>query len=157
MLRINQIGVLLFTISLITTSCDSTRIYDEYAEIGEQGWAKDDAKNFEFNINDTTTFYNVIINVRNSSEYRYKNLYLFVEMTSPSNKFFIDTVEITLADNQGKWLGSGIGNIWQNRLNLIEKAKLLEAGTYRVKVSQGMRHDTLKSLSDVGIRVEKSK
>lgn len=157
MIRINQVKLLLFATSLVALSCDSRRVYDEYKAISDLGWGKDDVKNFEFEISDTNVFYNVIVNVRNSSEYSYKNLYLFIEMTSPSNKFFIDTVEVMLADNQGKWLGSGIGNIWQNKINLIEHVKLLELGKYGVKVSQGMRQDTLKALSDVGIRVEKSK
>ena len=79
---------------------------------------------------------------------------LFIEMTSPSNKYLTDTVELELADNKGKWKGSGIGNIWLNRMPILENVKLLETGSYSVKIIQGMRHDTLMAISDVGIRVE---
>lgn len=140
--------------ALLLISCDGNRLMDENIELGKSGWSSADAKSFNFNVADTVSRYNVLVNVRNTSEYKYKNLYLFIEMTSPSNKFFRDTVEFQLADAKGKWLGSGIGNIWQNQLLLIREAKLLELGNYSVKIIHGMRDDTLNEISDVGLRVE---
>jgi len=118
-------------------------------------WAINDVQSFSFEIDDTTLTYNLFVNVRNTSEYAYRNLYLFIEMSSPSNKYFVDTVEISLADSKGKWTGSGIGNIWQNQFPLLMQVKLLELGIYQVNVTQGMRNDTLEAISDIGLRVEK--
>jgi gliding motility-associated lipoprotein GldH len=68
----------------------------------------------------------------------------------------MDTVQVTLANSKGKWLGNGIGNVWQNQISLLKQVKLLETGSYQVSVTQGMRHDTLKGISDIGVRVEKA-
>ena len=92
--------------------------------------------------------------MRNTSNYAYRNLYLFIEMTSPSNKYFVDTVEVYLADSKGKWTGSGIGNVWQNQVPLLQNVKLKEIGKYSVNINQGMRHEVLDAINDVGIRVE---
>lgn len=138
-------------------ACDPNRIIDENVSTGEDGWFKDDVKTFSFEINDTTSRYNMYINVRNSNEYMYQNLYLFIEMISPSDKFFMDTVELTIADNKGKWTGSGIGNIWQSQKSLLEKVKLTESGVYKIKTVHGMRNDTLPGITEIGFRVEKIK
>lgn len=136
--------------------CDSARIVDENVEILNSAWAIEDKKSFSFDISKLDTLYDVSVNLRHTSKYAYRNIYLFVEMTSPSEKYFVDTVEIMLSDPKGKWTGKGIGNIWQNQVKLLEGVKMLETGTYNVSVTQGMRHDTLFEITDVGIRVEKS-
>jgi len=146
-------GVLIVAVSFY--SCDPNRLSDQNFEIENESWSKDQAITFDLQIEDTTLHYNIYVNIRNSSEYAYSNIYLFIEMTSPTNKFFKDTVEFKLADPSGKWIGSGIGNIWQNQIPLLQKVKLLEPGTYQIKIYQGMREDVLNAITDVGIRVEK--
>lgn len=135
-------------------ACDKNRVFDNSFAIEDARWAVNDVKQFSFEIDDTTAFYNVLINVRNNNEYEYRNLYLFIKMTSPSNKYFEDTVEFQLADNRGKWLGKGAGNIWQSQLMMLKNVKLLEKGSYQVELMQGMRDDTLKSITDIGLRIE---
>ena len=157
-MKIPRVPIHIIFISFIVfiSSCDPNRIYEENLEMENAAWNVNDAKKFTFQISDTISLYNLYLNVRNTNDYAYQNLYLFVEMTSPSNKFFKDTVEMTLADNQGKWKGSGVGNIWSNRFPLLQNVKLLESGEYTVIVVQGMRHENLEAISDVGIRIEKS-
>ena len=138
------------------SACDKNRVYEENLEIEDASWNVNEGKEFNFLISDTTSYYNIVLNVRNTNDYPYQNLYLFVEMTSPSNKFFKDTVEVILADNQGKWRGNGIGNVWTNQFPLLQNVKLLESGEYKILVIHGMRHENLKAISDVGIRVEKT-
>ena len=68
----------------------------------------------------------------------------------------MDTLELRLADQSGKWLGSGIGNIWQNQIPLVSRVKMTEKGTYKVAIKHGMRDSVLRAVADVGLRVEKS-
>lgn len=138
-------------------ACDKNRVFDSSIRIEDGQWTVNDVKQFSFEIEDTTAYYNVLINVRNNNEYDYRNLYLFIKMTSPSNKYFADTVEFQLADNRGKWMGKGVGNIWQNQLLMLKNVKLLEKGSYQVEIIQGMRDDTLESITDIGLRIEWAK
>ena len=137
-------------------SCDSNRIYEVNYEIPEGSWDKDVAKIYNIEIEDTSLFYNIIVNVRNKNDYPYSNLYLFMEMTSPSDKFISDTLEMKLANKTGKWNGTGIGNLWQNQIKLLSGVKMNEKGQYTVKINQGMRDENLIGISDVGLRIEKS-
>ena len=152
MINLRILSVFLFLFVIV--SCDSNRIVDQNISVNDEKWSKEEIQEFAFEITDTTQLYSVFINVRNTNRYKYSNLYLFVEMISPSEKFFMETREFILADNTGKWTGKGIGNVWQNQLSLLENVKLLEQGEYRIKLKQGMRDDTLEAISDVGIRVE---
>jgi gliding motility-associated lipoprotein GldH len=145
----------IFLTSMLALSCDSKRIYEENNEIENAVWPKTKPIEFTFDIEDTEQLYNLNINIRNKNAYPYSNLFLMVEMTSPDDKYFADTLEFSLADKTGRWTGSGIGNLWLNQFPLVEGVKMLVPGTYSVKISHGMRDDSLKAISDVGIRVEK--
>lgn len=67
-----------------------------------------------------------------------------------------DTVELTLADPSGKWLGSGMGDIWDNRVLFKQQFRFPEKGTYIFTLEQAMRIDPLPQIMDVGIRIEKA-
>ena len=155
--QFNNISLFLISFALLLISCDGSRIYEVNKEIKNTSWDKALVQEFEFEINDTEIYYNVLINIRNKNDYPYSNLYLFIEMSSPEEKFFTDTLEFQLADQKGKWIGSGIGNIWQNQVKLLSDVKMLEEGNYKINISQGMRDENLIGISDVGVRVERSK
>ena len=155
--KLNYISLILISSLFLLISCDGTRIYEVNKEINNADWEKDLVQEFDFEINDTELYYNVIINIRNKNNYAYSNLYLFIEMSSPLEKFFTDTLEFQLADQKGKWTGSGVGNLWQNQVSLLSNVKMLEQGNYKINISQGMRDKNLIGISDVGVRVEQSK
>ena len=138
----------------MTEACDDGRVFDDNISLSESGWDKDFKPSFAFDIGDTTALYNILINVRNESDYAYSNLYLFVKMTSPSAQYFMDTVEVKLADKGGRWLGSGIGNIWQVSSPLLKGVRLKERGEYRIEFTHGMRTDVLEDIRNIGVRVE---
>ncbi|MEQ9063391.1 MAG: gliding motility lipoprotein GldH [Vicingaceae bacterium] len=152
---LKQVVVIAFLTIFMLESCDSSRIYEQNQEIDGAEWAEQESKEFVFSIDNTEFLYNVYINVRNKNEYAYNNLFLFIEMTAPDEKFFADTIEFTLADKSGRWTGTGIGNTWQNQFALLKGVKILIPGEYKVTIRHGMRQDTLNSISDVGLRVEK--
>ncbi len=52
--------------------------YDENVAIKDAKWFEDDAVKFEVNISDTVSQYNFFINLRNSTDYRFQNLYIFL-------------------------------------------------------------------------------
>ena len=90
------------------TACDRNRIYESYKEIGQNGWNKDSVLAFKFIIADTVQANNLYINIRNKGNYPNSNLWLFLSVDSPEGTTLTDTVEFILADNNGKWKGSGL-------------------------------------------------
>ena len=149
---------MIFTfLSFAFMACDKNRFYEHNEAIGDHTWRIKDAKQFEVEIKDSVHAYNFYINVRNTVDYEYANLYFFIESELPDGIIAKDTVECQLADYQGKWLGDGRGEYRDNRFILRQNMRFKKAGTYRFKLQHGMRSDSFKGIADVGIRLEKLK
>lgn len=142
---------------LLFLSCDSARIYEENKKIKEGLWHQDDSVPFTVSINDSTLSYNMYVNIRNTGSYQFSNLFLFITTKLPNGQVAEDTLECTLADNEGRWLGSGLGDIWDNQFLLKKDFRFPLTGKYIFEIKQGMRVNPLPFIVDVGIRVEANK
>ena len=136
-------------------SCDSKRFYEENKSIENGVWLSTKFQSFTVNISDTIARYDLFLNVRNDGTYPYSNLYLFLHTTFPGGKRATDTVECQLADPDGKWRGSGPGNLKFNRFLFQKAIAFPRKGTYRFDLEQAMRVKELKGIRDAGIRIEK--
>ncbi len=142
---------------VILTACANNDVYFQYQTIQHDGWNKDSVLTFDVNITDTISAYNIYVNIRNTSDYPYQNLWLFLNKLNPDSTLVNDSIECYLADQHGKWLGSGVGSIKEMPV-LYEQNKHFKArGIYKYEITQGMREDVLKGVNDIGIRVEKIK
>ena len=139
----------------ILQSCDSKRFFEENKSIVKSVWNSKDKAVFNVMIRDTLTRYDFSINMRNSGDYQYSNIYLFLKTVFPDGKFSRDTIECQLADYDGKWLGSGISSVKFNRFLFRKGVRFPQTGRYVFEVEQAMRVRDLKGISDIGIRIEK--
>ncbi|MDP4240142.1 MAG: gliding motility lipoprotein GldH [Bacteroidota bacterium] len=142
-------------ISLIAVACTSNDIYFQYKPVTLKGWSKDSLYSFDISVKDTAAIYNVYVNVRNRGEYPYQNLWLFLNKTAPDKTQTKDSIECYLADQRGKWLGSGLGSIMEMPVLYQQKVRFKAIGTYHYKIGHGMRDSLLIGINDIGMRVEK--
>lgn len=154
MLRANLIIVLISSFAL--SSCDRNGVYEENINTSNSTWAENNVAKFIAPIADTVSYHNIYINIRNTTDYPNCNLYLFIATTSPTGATQIDTVEYFLADDQGKWLGKGVGYIRDNQIPYKRNVRFPQKGDYRFEIKQAMRTDSLIGISSIGVRVEKS-
>lgn len=152
--------LLIFGLFGVLFSCDSGLIFDEYQSI-ESGWDKDLGIEFKVVPPDTLKPYNLFINLRNTNDYKYNNLYLLVEMHHPNGKVKKDTLEYRMTTAEGEFLGSGFSDIKENKLWYMESEVFKEPGEYRIVVYQAMRElgkvsgvEKLEGIIDVGFRIE---
>jgi gliding motility-associated lipoprotein GldH len=150
-------AVLPLALLVAFSSCDKTRVFEENQEIKGYVWDVKDPKTFTVNIQDTLTPYNFYINVRNADSYGFSNLYIFLKTTFPNGKFSHDTLECTLANPEGRWLGKGLGDIWDNQIPFKRGKRFPLKGTYVFTFEQGMRQPKLPQIMDIGLRIEKAK
>ncbi len=146
--------IILTLLGFAFISCDDNRYYEHNELIEKNIWYYNDAKEFEVEIVDSLIAFNFYINVRNTIDYEYSNLYFFINSELPNGIIAQDTVECQLADYQGKWLGSGSGKLRYNSFILRKNMRFNQIGTYKFWLMHGMRHDSLKGIADVGIRLE---
>lgn len=141
----------------IISSCDRSRIFEENITVERGIWSANNSIDFPVNIQDTSGFYNIYLNIRNEGNYPYRNLYLFVQVTSPQGNKLTDTLDIELADASGLWHGSGIGDLFFLQIPFRQMVRFPVPGIYRFSVLQGMRDKELKGIRNVGLRIEKAK
>jgi gliding motility-associated lipoprotein GldH len=139
---------------ILLLSCDSSRVFEVNKRIENGAWSSQRAMHFEVQIQDTVSPHNIFINLRNSGNYGYSNLFLFVETTAPSGQSLVDTLECYLADETGKWYGNGLGNIYFLQVPFKQNVIFPLTGIYTFDVVQAMRTDPLEGIEDVGLRVE---
>ena len=143
-------------ISISLYACDPDKIYESNVKIPVDGWRSSDIVRFEVDITDTISPCNIYINVRNKNDYKYMELWLFVEIHTPLGIVERDTSMIMLADHRGKWLGHGLGSRFDTRLFLRRNVRFPAAGKYIFEYEQAMREEILTGIDDIGLRIEKT-
>lgn len=144
--------VLLITIF----ACSNGGVFGEYKTIPRAMWNRDSLLVFQIPISDTLQNHDLYIDVRNDIDYKYSNLWLFIEIMQPGDtKAVIDTFEITLADPTGKWLGHGFGGVKTIETLFRQNVYFPVSGNYKIQIKQGMRGKNLEGITEIGFRVEK--
>lgn len=154
--RISKISIFaIVTICLAAQyACNFNTLYDKAVDIPKGLWSVSNPVIFAFPVTDTLSSYSIIFTLRNNNNYPYSNLFVFVDTQSPNGHSRRDTVEVALADIKGKWLGKGIGGIWQNNFYFRKNIRFPQSGDYQIKLSQAMRDKNLEGIIDVGIKIE---
>ncbi|MFC0875006.1 gliding motility lipoprotein GldH [Saccharicrinis sp. FJH2] len=142
------------TLSLLLYACDPHMVYDTWNTIPDNSWNKDSVTVFNPIILDTINPVNIVIGVRNTNDYPYSNLWLFVTTKTPSGMSLKDTFEVVLASSYGKWYGSGWGNTYTSLHYYQRNVILNESGEYTISLQHGMRKDNLEGINAVGLRIE---
>lgn len=147
-------SALLFVV-MAFAACDADKFYDESLSLPGDRWPKEDALSFTVNIEDTLSPYSFYLNVRNSTSYKYNNIYFFLTTSYPGGGMSRDTIECMLASKNGKWLGKGNGRYRDNRIWIRDNIRFPRRGEYTLRLNQAMREDVLEGISEAGVRLEK--
>ncbi len=156
-------NITIILILLIVTSCSNDNlVFDSYKSIPNSEWHKDSIIKFKFNPIDTISKNNIYINLRNNNDYAYSNLFLIVSIDFPNNYKVVDTLEYEMADVEGKFLGEGLTDLKENKLEFKTNVNFPSTGTYKISIQQAMRKsgdvdgiETLEGVTDVGLQIEK--
>lgn len=152
-----------FLLAVLCASCDSHTVFSETKALNGQ-WGEQEVVEFKLPELDSLKEYNLFVNVRNSNEYKYNNLFLIVSMNFPHGKTIIDTLEYRMANPDGSWKGQGIGDVKENKLWYKELVQFSEKGNYTIEIAQAMRNNgevegvkKLEGITDVGFSIEEAK
>ena len=155
----SKIGFIIAAFGLMV-SCDSNLVFDEYKSV-DGAWDKDNFVEFRITPPDTVKPYNLFVNLRNTNDYKYNNLFLIVEMNHPNGKIKKDTLEYRMTTAEGEFLGTGFTDIKENKLWYREGEVFDESGEYVVRINHAMREigdvagvEKLEGIIDVGFRIE---
>lgn len=155
-MRIIRNSIALIAAMALAVACDPTPMYEEYVSVPGNSWQADSTISFEVEITDTTGVYQAIWHLRNNDDYEWSNIYLFRDVKSDRGVEYADTAQFILADNYGKWLGKGVGelktNSWPFKSGYL---RFRHSGKYTFTLQQAMRTPSLKGVEDVGLGIYK--
>ncbi len=151
-----RILIVLFPLAFFNTSCEPAMVFDEYIHIDNGSWRWEDPADFAVEINDTSDFHNILVQLRHSTDYPLSNLYMFIHVSGPNGQSMTDTINFILAENSGKWIGKGIGNLREISYLYKKNTMFPEPGEYKVSIEQAMRLPEVP-VKEIGLRIEKIK
>ena len=146
----------ILTLSVCFASCIKIDLFEKQSQIPSQQWYYNNVPQFTFNIEDTSSLYNVYIVLRHTDLYEYNNIWLRVGSTAPSDTIHYQNINLKLASDSKGWEGVGMDDIFEVR-KIISPGPLAfkKSGDYSFSVAQIMRENPLNYILNVGIRVEK--
>ncbi len=153
---LSKLAPAIIILVIFLTSCDSNMVFDSSFTLPANGWNEKSAVEFkDVVVSDTLALYNFYISVRNTDAYRFSNFYLFLTTKLPNGKLGRDTIEIKLAELNGKWLGQGFGHYRDNQILVRKALRFPVSGKYDFLIEHAMREEVLTGINNVGIRIEK--
>lgn len=142
---------------LVSTGCIKINHFEKNVEIPKQQWSYNFQPEFTFDIADTLSLHNIFIVIRHTDAYAYNNIWLNVSTLQPGNSNYdTERFEFSLQEADGKWLGTGYGDIWEVRHPLLQNIQFKKKGSYKIRLHQIMRDDPLHHIMNAGIRIEKT-
>lgn len=138
-------------------SCSQNFFYSSETIIPDGVWNAKKAAVFTPDFNDSTQNYNLILSITNSNDYRYSNIWFFIHTLSPEGYLHKDTIEVFLAEENGKWKGKKEGDYWTAQFYFKKMVRFPKTGKYTFEIIQGMRDNDLKGIERVGLLIEDNK
>ena len=147
--------VLLLAISsLLLIACQQNVVFTAYESLPADGWNMDSVVVFHPTIEDSIGNYQMLISIRHTDRYPYQNMWMFVDVKQDSVQLRRDTIEVQLAYARGEWYGKGLSE-YTLPVIYLENIPLLQ-GEYTIGIQQGMREESLRGVSNVGLKLIKN-
>ena len=140
---------------LFLISCGKTHHYYKKIPIVDQTWKYEQIPQFEFDIPDTTSKFNLILTVEHSNEYSHQNLYTQFHTLLPTGEKRADIVSLELADKFGKWYGKCRGGKCNIQILLRENINFLDIGSHKIGIEQYMRDETISGIHTISLSLDR--
>ncbi|MBO6118506.1 MAG: gliding motility lipoprotein GldH [Bacteroidales bacterium] len=143
---------------LVIVACDDKVILDKSQSIENSQWNMLDKKSFSVDISDKDKVYQYrfALNIRNTADYKYNNVYFFISTVYPDGSVTRrDTVECILANDDGTWKGKGNSGVKDNRFWFASNVKFPQKGRYVFNIEQATKDTVLYGIKDIGLHIEK--
>ena len=142
----------LLTIIVFTTSCSNGVVYSHKANVDGSVWNYNQELQFELDGIDTSSYYDLVLEVNHSPEFSFENLYTRIGTQFPSGESIKDIVSLQLADNMGTWLGNCNSSTCTTELLIQEKFRFKEIGQHKITLENYSR-EALKGIHFIEMKL----
>ncbi len=156
MVTLKKIGML-FLLVLVFASCQTIALHEQSTTYPDHQWSSKQSNHYQFIVSDTAATYNIYFVIRHHNAYHYKNIWIELATKAPGDSVTKQQVNLNLADDQKGWLGTGMDDIYDQRIPMNSQPIKLRKGLYEFTIQHTMREDPLQNILSTGIRVEKAR
>jgi gliding motility-associated lipoprotein GldH len=153
----NKIVFILLCIFFVLSGCETKQLFEQSTIYPNHNWPSKQATKYQFNVTDTAATYKIFFVIRHHNAYHYKNIWLDLIIKSPKNAITKQVLNLNLADDAKGWLGTGMDDIYDQRIPMTASPIRFNKGINEISVQHTMREDPLENILSTGIRVEKVK
>lgn len=148
----------IITLLFLVSGCNTISIYEKNVAVPAQKWTYDFKPEIEFDITDTTSFYNIFFVFRHTDEFGWNNVWVKATSKAPGDSVSSTEQFDFPLTSQNKWTASGMDDIFEHRILFYNgPVKFRRSGKYVMKLEHVMRENPLPHVLNVGLRIEKVK
>jgi|AGTN01.3.fsa_nt_gi gliding motility-associated lipoprotein GldH len=136
-------------------SCSEGEVYYRFHHIDKGKWYRDSFLVFKTDSADFRSGkkYDISVEVSINHVYPYRDLWIHIDHNLVDSIFRRDTLQCYLADEYGKWLGSGVGGLNQLSFPYLSSVSLDTTRRYELTIGHAMSDDPLIGIEKVGLKV----
>ena len=154
----NKLIRIVFGVSILMgmAACQTMPLSEQNTIHSDHQWNSTKPEKYLFNVTDTNSLYKVSFVIRHHNAYHYKNIWVELSHYGTGEKPQTASFNLNLADDQKGWLGTGMDDIYDQRIPLTSKPVKLKYGINTFVIKHTMREDPLQNILSTGIRIEKA-
>lgn len=144
--------LLLLMLSIIS-SCDKGKVYEKFdKDFTDNRWPSATVKSYDFNITDPSKNYELLLRFSHVYNYQLKTIPIQLEIENPDKSIDLKVFNVEIVDKAGKDVGDCSGDYCDVDQVVFSDQKL-QAGKYKIKISQLFKGTYLPNVLGVGIKI----
>jgi gliding motility-associated lipoprotein GldH len=148
--------LMLAILSALLISCSKNKIFEKYIKIENHEWKRDNLIQFDVDIKDVKSNYDITLALRHTTYYAFANIKVNVTITFPGGEMRTKDYNIFVCDTDGSFKGDGAGDLWDITYPVFNDITFPDAGVYKFEVQNVMPIMELPDIMDVGLIVRKA-
>ncbi|MBK8954407.1 MAG: gliding motility lipoprotein GldH [Saprospiraceae bacterium] len=140
----------------IFLSCSSNDTYLQKFEIAERTWHSSQVVQFDWDIVDTTSFYDMELEITHELNFRFQNQYVKALTVFPDSTSSEQILSLELFDSSGRPYGKCGNAVCKTPILLQPNIKFPFPGSYHLKLQQNGREASSQGIHAIQLKVIKS-
>jgi gliding motility-associated lipoprotein GldH len=148
--------LLAFTFAILFISCNDNNVYKKFdKDFTDNRWVKTDVRNYDFTIGKGGN-YDLAIDFSHVYGSPFASIPIKIAIEYPDNNTDVNTIALLLADEQGNPISDCSGDFCDLE-QAVFSGKKLNAGHYKVSLTNEFPNEFLPNVLGLGIKVSPSK
>lgn len=128
--------------------------HQEQLLVNNEVWKYSDSLAFNFEIQDTSHTYNLLLDIEHHKDYLYENIYCKIHTYAPNVPTRQQQISFQLADKMGTWKGDCSGDYCTATIALLTNTSFTATGNYKVVLEQFTRQKDLEGVKSLQLKIK---